>query len=127
MNDDLHDKEIEKNTDPELDHGDIEDLDEFVGDTLQGQRTSDVIDDESAADHPGDMGASGDVGLEELATQERLEEEEFDARESMRVPSDMRSPGDPNAGDVGISGGIATGDMDISETEGSDFGEGEAL
>lgn len=121
MTDGLHDEDIEKETDPELDHGDIDDLVESVGDTLEGQRTAAFLDDE-LGEHPGDMGASGDVGLEELALSERLEEEEQTSRERQRLPSDLQSPGDPNAGDVGISGGIASGeDVASNHIEGADM------
>lgn len=127
MSDDIHDEEIDKETDPELEHGDIEDVDEAVGDVLEGRKPEVFLDGSALGEHPGDMGASGDVGLEELATSERLEEEEQTERDRRRLPSDMQSPGDPNAGDVGIPGGIAAGEMDLSEVEGDDMDDIESL
>jgi hypothetical protein len=56
-----------------------------------------------------DIDEADNIGLEELAADERLEEEDLEMRDLRGIPSDLRSVGDPNAGDVGIPGGLAAG------------------
>lgn len=56
-----------------------------------------------------DLGATGGVGLPELALPEEMEMDDMERRELLVNPSDLQDPGDPESGDVGVVGGIAAG------------------
>jgi hypothetical protein len=123
MQENLHDKNIEEITDPEMhDDNDIDDLKDSIGQLHKGTRGTEFLESGDSP-LPGDVGASGDVGLEEIATAEEMEREAGESRDARRVPSDLQDSGDPNAWDVGIPGGVGSGDPDGGEFEPKEDGE----
>jgi hypothetical protein len=64
---------------------------------------------EAGATGIGELGATGGVGLEEIALQEGLELDDMERRELLVNPSDLQDVGDPEAGDVGVVGGLGAG------------------
>ncbi len=58
------------------------------------------------------MGTGG-VGLPEIALEALEEIDDMERRELLVNPSDLRDPGDPEAGDVGVVGGLAAGGDDF--------------
>jgi hypothetical protein len=57
----------------------------------------------------GDLSVSEDIGLSEGVLAEELAMEDMERRELLVNPSDLQDVGDPEAGDVGVAGGLAAG------------------
>lgn len=64
---------------------------------------------ESGIGEISDRGATGGVGLPEVASEVEFEIEDPGDREVEFIPTDMRDIGDPNGGDVGVPGGLSAG------------------
>lgn len=56
-----------------------------------------------------EAGATGGVGLPEIALPAELEMDDTERRELLVNPSDLQDIGDPESGDVGVPGGFAAG------------------
>jgi hypothetical protein len=86
-----------------------EDLKEAVGEAVEERRTEHILEG-GITKRTGDMGPTGGVGLPETASLEELKELDTDTQENSRLnPSDLNDPGDPEAGDDGVPGGMEAG------------------
>ncbi len=84
------------------------DLAEAIGDVKQGQRTRYLLDT-GISSRPGDVGATGSVGMPEVILRRRRDAEDTTEMNNVGLPSDLRDVGDPEAGDQGVPGGLAAG------------------
>ncbi len=84
------------------------DLAEAIGDVKQGQRTR-YLQETGISSRPGDVGATGSVGLPEVILRRRRDAEDTTEMNNIGLPSDLRDVGDPEAGDQGVPGGLAAG------------------
>jgi hypothetical protein len=96
-----------------------DDLKEAVGEAAEENRTDQILEG-GMTNRPGDMGPTGGVGLPETVSLAELKELDTDEEENKRVnPSDLNDPGDPEAGDDGVPGGMeAGGDESLGGTGG---------
>ena len=87
------------------------DLTDSVGDEKKGRRGAYLLET-GIGKNPADTGATGEGGLSELATEERLRAEDTDRADVLRSTSDMRDLGNKDAGDDGLPGGLGAGEAE---------------
>ncbi len=87
------------------------DLSDAIGDVKKQQRTR-YLYDTGISSKPGDIGATGSVGMPEVVSPRRRDAENTSEMDNVGLPSDHRDVGDPEAGDQGIPGGLAAGGTD---------------
>lgn len=84
------------------------DLSEEIG-TVKRRRRTGTLFESGVSSRPGDIGPTGEVGMPEVLSPEMLDAENTDEQDLARIPGDLRDIGDPEAGDEGVPGGLASG------------------